>query len=103
MPPQPPSNSWRINSGVYHDAIVIDYPDFLSRAFAFRNWRNNNEVGRDLDNIGRMSFYKLNKVYVKNISARKTQQHSDPFYLRGIQEAGQLCAGSGVMNLAVMV
>jgi hypothetical protein len=89
------------NSGVYHDAIVIDYPDFLSRAFAFRNWRNKNEVGRDLDNIGRMSFYKLNKVYVKNISARKIQQHSDPFYLRGIQEAGQLCAGSGVMNLAV--
>jgi len=89
--------------GVYHDAMVIDYPDFHSRAFAFRKWRNSNEVRRDLENIGRMSFYKLNKVYVKNISARKTGPHSDPEYLRGIQEAGKLCAGSGVMNLAVMV
>ena len=91
------------NSGVYHDAIVIDYPDFLSRAFAFRNWKNNNEARRDLDNIERMSFYKLNKVYVKNISAKKIRQHSDPFYLRGIQEAGKLCVGRGVVNLAVMV
>jgi hypothetical protein len=31
------------------------------------------------------------------------RQDSDPFYLRGIQDAGKLCSGSGVMNLAVMV
>jgi hypothetical protein len=91
------------DSPVYHDAAIIDYPDFISRAFAFRKWKNKNEVQRDLDNIGKMSFYKLNKVYVKNISARKIRQDSDPFYLKGIQEAGRLSAGSGVMNLAVMV
>jgi hypothetical protein len=91
------------NSGVYHDATVIDYPDFLSRAFAFRKWRNNKELQRDLDNIEKMSYYKLNTVYVKNISARKTHPDSAPEYLKGIQEAGNRCAGSGVMDLAVMV
>jgi hypothetical protein len=91
------------NRGVYHDATVIDYPDFLSRAFAFRKWRNNKELRRDLDNIEKMSYYKLNTVYVKNISARRTGPYSDPDYLKGIQEAGKQCAGSGVMNLAVMV
>ena len=91
------------NSGVYHDAMVVDYPDFLSRAFAFRKWRNSKELQRDLDNIERMSYYKLNTVYVKNISARKTGPYSDPDYLRGIQTAGNRCSASGVMDLAVMV
>ena len=91
------------NSGVYHDAIVIDYPDFLSRAFAFRKWQKKNELRRDLDNIERMSRYKLNKVYVKYISARKIWQHSDSVYLKGIQKAGKLCTNRGVMDLAVMV
>ena len=90
------------NSGVYHDAVVIDYPDFLSRGFGFRKWRNNNELRRNLDNIERMSYYKLNRVYVKNIIARKIGQHPDSASLRGIQAAGKLCAGSGIMNLAVM-
>ncbi len=91
------------NRGVYHDATVIDYPDFLSRAFAFKKWKNDRELRRDLANIERMSHFKLNKVYVSYIAARKIWQQSEPVYLRGIQEAGILCRRSGVMNLAVMV
>jgi hypothetical protein len=87
---------------VYHDATVIDYPDFLSRAFAFRRWQNKTELQRDLDNIDRMSHFKLNKVYVGNISIHKILQQSDSVYLKGVQEAGKLCTDSGVMNLAVM-
>ena len=90
------------NSGVYHDAAVIDYPDFLSRGFAFKKWKNNDELRRDLDNIAGMSRYKLNQVYVGHIPARKIWQHSVPIYLQGIKAAGKLCAAGGTMNLAIM-
>jgi hypothetical protein len=89
--------------GIYHDAVVIDYPDFLSRGFAFRRWRHPDEIQRDLDNIEEMSRYKLNKVYVKYIPADKSRRHPDPVYLRGIQQAGKRCAASGAASLAIQV
>ena len=88
--------------GIYHDAAVIDYPDFLSRGFAMKKWENNDELRRDLKNIDRMSRFKLNRVYVGYISARKIWQQSDPVYLAGIKAAGRRCTAGGVMNLAVM-
>jgi hypothetical protein len=88
--------------GVYHAAAVIDYPDFLSRSFAFKKWQNKRELDRDLENIDGMSRYKLNRVYVSPMPARKLWQNSVPVYLEGIQAAGRLCSTGGTMNLAVM-
>jgi hypothetical protein len=88
--------------GVYHDATVIDYPDFLSRGFAFRKWQNKKELDRDLANIAGMSRYKLNRVYVSPLPARKIWRNSVPIYLEGIKTAGRLCTAGGTMNLAVM-
>jgi hypothetical protein len=88
--------------GVYHDATIIDYPDLLSRGFAFRKWQNKKELDRDLENIAGMSRYKLNRVYVGYIPARKIWQHSVPIYLEGIKAAGKLCTAGGTMNLGVM-
>jgi hypothetical protein len=90
------------NDGIYHDAAVIDYPDFLSRAFRFKTWQNKTELQWDLDNIERMSWFKLNKVYVGNISIHEVSQQPDSVYLKGVREAGKLCTGSGVMSLAIM-
>lgn len=90
------------NSGVYHDAAVIDFPDFLSRGFAFKKWENYDELHRDLNNIAGMSRFKLNRVYVGYISARKIWQQSAPVYLDGIKAAGKLCTAGGVMHLALM-
>ncbi len=91
------------DSGIYHDACVIDYPDFLSRPFVLRKWRNNDELHRDLDNIGHMSRYKLNKAYVSPVTIRKIREQSAPVYFRGTREAGAKCTTGGVVNLAVMV
>ena len=91
------------NRGIYHDAVVIDYPDFISRGFAFKRWRRLDEIQRDLDNSEEMSRFKLNKVYVKYTSANEIGQDPNPVYLQGIQQAGEQFAVSGVMRLAMQV
>ena len=48
---------------IYHNATVIDYPDFLGRSYVFKNWKNKIELQNDLNAVERMSLYKLNKVY----------------------------------------
>ncbi len=90
------------DSGVYHAATVVDYPDFLSRSFAFKKWQNKRELDRDLENIDGMSRYKLNRAYISPVPARKLWQDSVPVYLEGIKAAGKLCTTGGTMNLAVM-
>lgn len=87
---------------VYHNAIVIDEPDFLSRAYAFKHWQNNAELKNDLINIERMSLYKMNRVYVGYVPADNTGHYGDSLYLDGITAAGEACRQSGLMRLAVM-
>jgi hypothetical protein len=88
--------------GVYHDALVIDYPDFLSRVFTLRRWRHPDQIQRDLKNIETMSRYKLNKVYVRSTLASRIRRQSAPDYINGIQAVGKTYTTNGVVSLAVM-
>jgi hypothetical protein len=87
---------------VYHSAAIVDFPDFLGRAYAFKKWKNMSELEEDLNNIERLSLYKLNKAYVGSIPADKIWRKTAGTYLDGITAAGQRCRQSGVMSLAVM-
>ena len=88
---------------IYHNATVIDYPDFLGRSYLFKNWENKKELQNDLDAVERMSLYKLNRVYFGNNPKKKNWYQIDPLYREGVKAAGRLFAEGGVMSLAMMV
>ena len=88
---------------IYHNATVIDYPDFLGRSYVFKNWKNKKELQNDLDAVERMSLYKLNKVYFGYNRKKKNWHQIDPLYREGAKAAGRIFGISGVMSLAVMV
>ena len=88
---------------VYHNATVVDYPDFLGRSYVFKNWRSEDELQRDLDAVAGMSFYKLNKVYAGYDRAKKNWYQPDDLFRRGLAEAGRQFKENGAMHLAVMV
>jgi hypothetical protein len=88
---------------VFHNATIADYPDYLSRAYVFKNWHNDNELQNDLDAINRMRLYKFNKVYCGYNRKKKDWYRPDDLYRRGLAAAGRLFKESEVMNLAVMV
>jgi len=90
------------DSFVYHNATVIDYPDFLGRALAFKKWRNAEELKNDLENIEGMSFYKFNTMYAGYNRKDKNWYQTDALYQKGVTEAGNICKKTGVMSLAVM-
>ncbi|CAB1076380.1 hypothetical protein D1AOALGA4SA_4176 [Olavius algarvensis Delta 1 endosymbiont] len=88
---------------VYHNATVVDLPDFLGRSYTFKNWTNDTQLKNDLDSMPRLSRYKLNKVYA-GFNRRGAQWFQlDDLYFRGIVDAGRWCRDSGVMTLAMMV
>ncbi|XPS90462.1 putative beta-N-acetylglucosaminidase [Desulfosarcina variabilis str. Montpellier] len=88
---------------VYHNATVADYPDFLGRSYVFNDWRREDQLQRDLGAVNRMSFYKLNKVYVGYDRAKKNWYQPEDLFRRGLAEAGRQFKENGVMHLAVMV
>jgi hypothetical protein len=88
---------------VYHNATIVDYPDFLGRSYVFQDWRREAELQRDLDAVDRMSFYKLNKVYVGYDRKKKNWYQPDELFRRGLVEAGRQFKKNGVMHLAVML
>ena len=88
---------------IYHNATVIDYPDFLGRSYGFKNWKNKKELQNDLDAVERMSLYKLNKVYFGYNRTGKNWHQIDALYREGVKAAGGLFGEGGVMSLAVMV
>lgn len=88
---------------VYHNATIVDYPDFSGRSYVFKSWRREAELQRDLDAVDRMSSYKLNKVYVGYDRAKKNWYQPDDLFRRGLAEAGRRFKANGVMQLAVMV
>jgi len=91
------------NQAVYHNATVVDYPDFLGRAYVFKDWKNSAELQNDLNSMSRLSLYKLNKVYLGFNRRGAKWYHVDDLYRRGIKETGNLCRKSGVMSLGMMV
>lgn len=88
---------------IYHNATVIDYPDFLGRSYVFKNWKNKKELQNDLAAVERMSLYKLNKVYFGYNRTKKNWHQIDALYREGVKAAGRIFEESGVMSLAVMV
>jgi len=88
---------------IYHNATVIDFPDFLGRSYVFKNWKNKKGLQNDLDALERMSLYKLNKVYFGYNRKKKNWHQIDPLYREGVKAAGRIFGESGVMSLAVMV
>jgi len=88
---------------VYHDAAVVDYPDFLGRSYVFRKWKNSRELDDDLAAMQRMSSFKLNKVYLGYGRGGGSWDSVDALYRRGIREAGIRCRENGTLSLAMMV
>ena len=88
---------------IYHNATVVDFPDFLGRSYTFRNWRTDAELRQDIDAVEQMSRFKLNKVYAGNNRKGEKWYQSDPLFRRGIQAAGRACRANGVVSLALMV
>ncbi len=91
------------NALIYHDATIVDYPDFSGRSYVFKNWNDTKELQRDLDAVERMSLYKFNKVYFGYNRQKKDWYRPDTLYRQGLQKAGRVLNGSGVMSLALMV
>jgi hypothetical protein len=88
---------------IYHNAAVVDFPDFLGRSYTFRNWRTDAELRQDIDAVEQMSRFKLNKVYAGNNRKGENWYQPDPLFRRGIQAAGRACRANGVVTLALMV
>ncbi len=91
------------DQAVYHNATVVDYPDFLGRSYVFKNWKNFVELQNDLNSMSRLSLYKLNKVYLGFNRRGAKWFNVDDLYRQGIKEAGNLCRQNGVMRLGMMV
>ena len=91
------------NNCIYHDAAVIDYPDFLGRPSLPVNWRNEKRLEHDLDTVEEMSLHKLNKIYFGYHPKKGTWYQPDQKYLKGLAQAGRPLAETGVMDLSVSV
>ena len=91
------------DKAVYHNATVVDYPDFLGRSYVFKNWKNSEELQNDLNSMSRLSLYKLNKVYLGHNRRGAIWFQVDDLFRRGIEDAGKWCRENGVMSLAMMV
>ena len=91
------------DSFVYHNATVLDFPDFSERPYVFKNWTQRNQIHKDLGAVERMSFLKLNKVYFGYNRKKKTWYAPDALCREGLTEAGRVFKNLGVMNLALMV
>jgi len=88
---------------IYHNATVVDFPDFLGRSYCLKNWQSAAELRHDIDAIERMSLYKLNKVYCGHNRTNADWHLIDDLFRKGVEEAGRKCRETGVMSLAIMV
>jgi beta-N-acetylglucosaminidase len=82
---------------------VIDYPDFLGRAYLFARWNTAEELDLDLARLEAMSLFKMNKVYAGYSGAGKVWHRPDGLFEAGVAEAGRRCRENGVMTLGLMV
>jgi hypothetical protein len=88
---------------VFQAAAVVDYPDFLGRAYVLRDWQTEKELQNDLAAVERMSLYKLNKAYFGFSRKKKNWYQPGELYRQGLAQIGRLFEEGGVMHLAVMV
>ena len=91
------------NACVYHNAAVIDYPDFLGRSYVFKKWENSRELETDINAMEKLSLFKLNKVYLGYNRSGESWFKVDALYRRGIEAAGSWCRENGTISLAMMV
>jgi hypothetical protein len=88
---------------IYHSAAVVDYPDFLGRAYLLDSWESRADLERDLEGLEMMSLHKLNKVYAGYHGRTNAWYRPDDLLRSGIAEAGRRCRENGVMSLGIMV
>jgi hypothetical protein len=88
---------------IYHNAAVVDYPDFLGRSYLMKGWRTENEMQSDHNSIQRMSLLKLNKAYIGNQRSASKWFQPSAVYKKGVTSVGKTCRATGVMDMAVMV
>jgi hypothetical protein len=88
---------------VYHSAAVVDYPDFLGRAYLLKRWESLADLDHDLEGLEMMSLHKLNKVYAGYEGRTRAWHQPDALLKSGIAEAGRWCRENGVMSLGIMV
>ena len=86
---------------VYHNAAVIDYPDFLGRSYVFKKWENSQELENDINAMERMSLFKLNKVYLGYNRNGSSWYKMDSLYQRGIKDAGNWCRENGTISKTI--
>ena len=91
------------DNGIYHNAAVIDYPDFLGRSYLMKGWRDEKEMEHDRKSVQRMSRFKLNKAYIGNLRSAAKWFQPSVVYTKGVAAVGRTCLASGVMDMAVMV
>ncbi len=51
---------------IFHNAKVIDYPDFKNRFYHLSTYNKNNDVEKDIAIIDMLTMYKLNGAYISN-------------------------------------
>jgi hypothetical protein len=88
---------------VYHSAAVVDYPDFLGRAYLLNPWGSPADIDRDADGLERMSRLKLNKVYAGYENRTKPWYQPTALFKSGIAEIGRRCRENGTVSLGMMV
>lgn len=90
---------------IYHDAEVVDYPDFLGRSYPFSSWKSESELEHDLKSMTRMSAYKFNKAYVGYRQGKGNKDWYNPreLYVKGVKRSATFCRDTGIMDLAIMI
>lgn len=88
---------------VYHDARVVDWPDFDGRAFLFPPWQALPELEEQLGHLPRLAALKLNTLYVGFQGHTPDWHRPGEAFRRGVAAIGEACAATGVLRPAFMV
>ncbi len=112
-------------TGIYHHADIVDFPDFKGRSYLFNNYPNipaseiantqadeqrlnkHNEVlnnmQMDFDLIHYYAFFKLNKVYNNYAHLGRKWWEPGEYYNKLFEGAGKICNSIGTINTGIMI
>jgi hypothetical protein len=88
---------------VFRSAAVIDYPDFAGRSFIMPAIDDGGAFEATLDQLERLSLYKLNKAYAGTQGHTPQWYHPTDSFRRGMAALGRACRQNGAVELAVMI
>lgn len=87
----------------FHCYEVVDYPDFLGRAYNMGLFRDGADMEDSLADVRRMAAWKLNKTYSGYNDPGKDWLSPPSSYFAWLAAVGERCAQTGVVELAVQV